>query len=377
MTDQQSSNEPALPIEGLPSSATPPPTAAPSPAATPPKKSRRGWHLLWIIPVLFALGLGAGWLWFGDGLDQIDGGAVTTTTAAAVSTTPTIATDVDEPVAAVAQALLPSMVQIETEGGLGSGVIYDSSGLILTAAHVVEGSDQVTVRLNDGDRVQGQVVGGSQTADVAVVKVDRTDLQAAALALDTEPEVGQMAIAIGSPWGLEQTVTAGVVSAVDRSVDGPNGPRSFLQTDASINPGNSGGALADRHGRVIGINTEIFTSSGGSQGVGFAVPIQRAYEVAGKLVAGQPIETAFLGVSIEDSQQGTAGAVVTEIEPGTPAALAGLQTGDLVVSIDGEPVQSSLDLAAAVRSADPGDQVTLEVLREGQTVSVTVELGTR
>jgi S1-C subfamily serine protease len=332
---------------------------------------------LWIIPVLFALGLGAGWLWFGDGLDQIDGGAVTTTTAAAVSTTPTIATDVDEPVAAVAQALLPSMVQIETEGGLGSGVIYDSSGLILTAAHVVEGSDQVTVRLNDGDRVQGQVVGGSQTADVAVVKVDRTDLQAAALALDTEPEVGQMAIAIGSPWGLEQTVTAGVVSAVDRSVDGPNGPRSFLQTDASINPGNSGGALADRHGRVIGINTEIFTSSGGSQGVGFAVPIQRAYEVAGKLVAGQPIETAFLGVSIEDSQQGTAGAVVTEIEPGTPAALAGLQTGDLVVSIDGEPVQSSLDLAAAVRSADPGDQVTLEVLREGQTVSVTVELGTR
>jgi S1-C subfamily serine protease len=269
------------------------------------------------------------------------------------------------------------MVQIETEGGLGSGVIYDSSGLILTAAHVVEGSDQVTVRLNDGDRVQGQVVGGSQTADVAVVKVDRTDLQAAALALDTEPEVGQMAIAIGSPWGLEQTVTAGVVSAVDRSVDGPNGPRSFLQTDASINPGNSGGALADRHGRVIGINTEIFTSSGGSQGVGFAVPIQRAYEVAGKLVAGQPIETAFLGVSIEDSQQGTAGAVVTEIEPGTPAALAGLQTGDLVVSIDGEPVQSSLDLAAAVRSADPGDQVTLEVLREGQTVSVTVELGTR
>jgi S1-C subfamily serine protease len=328
--------------------------------------------------VLFALGLGAGWLWFGDGLDQLQNGQVTTTAAAASeSTTATISTEEEEPVAAVAEALLPSMVHIETQSGLGSGVIYDSNGLILTAAHVVAGSDQVTVRLNDGERITGQVVGGSESADVAVVRVDRTDLQAAALALDTVPEVGQMAIAIGSPWGLEQTVTAGVVSAVDRSVDGPNGPRSFLQTDAPINPGNSGGALADRHGRVIGINVEIFTMNGANQGVGFAVPINRAYEIAGKVVAGQPIETAFLGVSIEDSQEGAAGAVVTEIEPGTPAAQAGLEAGDLVISIDGEPVQSSLDLAAAVRSADPGDTVTLQVLRDGQTVDLTVELGTR
>lgn len=358
-------------------SVTPPPSSPPAQVTVAPKKSRRGWHLVWIIPVLFALGLGSGWLWFGNGLDQLQSGTTTSTTLVAESTTPTISTQEEEPVAAVAEALLPSMVQIETQSGLGSGVIYDSNGLILTAAHVVAGSDQVTVRLNDGERVAGQVVGGSETADVAVVKVDRTDLKAAALALDTEPEVGQMAIAIGSPWGLEQTVTAGVVSAVDRSIDGPNGPRSFLQTDAPINPGNSGGALADRHGRVIGINTEIFTSSGGSQGVGFAVPIKRAYEIAGKVVAGQPIETAFLGVSIEDSQQGTAGAVVTEIQPGTPADQAGLQPGDLVVSIDGQPVQSSLDLAAAVRSLDPGDQVTLEVQRDGQTVNVTVELGTR
>ena len=151
----------------------------------------------------------------------------------------------EEPVADAAAIILPSVVQIQSGGGVGSGVIYDSNGLILTAAHVVEGSDTVTVRFEDGEEVSGTVLGGTSGADVAVVQVERTGLPAAELALDDATQVGQLAIAVGSPWGLQGTVTSGVISAVDQPVDG----NALLQTDAAINPGNSGGALVDREGR--------------------------------------------------------------------------------------------------------------------------------
>ncbi len=240
----------------------------------------------------------------------------------------------DEPVAAVAKALLPAVVQLETDQGLGSGVVYDKNGFILTAAHVVQGASQVTVRLADGTKLTGRVLGTDSGTDIGVVKVDRNNLQPAALALKVPLQVGQTAVAIGSPFGLEGSVTSGVVSAVNRSLPTQGGSVfEVLQTDAPINPGNSGGALADREGRVIGINDSIRSESGGNEGVGFAVPIDIAAASAARIVQGKSSASGYLGVSGTDPTLGQAGALVNEVVNGGPAAKAGLQVGDLVVSM--------------------------------------------
>jgi putative serine protease PepD len=298
-----------------------------------------------------------------------------------VTTAKTLVDQADEPVAAVAAVVAPSVVQIETRAGLGSGVIYDDSGLILTAAHVVGDVRTVTVRTADGVALEGTVVGTSPEFDVGVVKVDPSQadpgsLPPATLALNTPLEVGQLAVAIGSPFGLDQTVTSGVVSAVDRAVTTPNGALGMIQTDAPINPGNSGGALADRHGRVIGINDAIESQSGGNVGVGFAIPIDVAASVAEKLVAGEPVEFAYLGVESGPVAGGRTGAAIKTVVPGTPAADAGLERGDIVLSVDGTPVLTSTDLVALIRSSQPGDKVTLSVERNGDTIEVPVTLGT-
>ncbi len=292
---------------------------------------------------------------------------------AAASDAPVISTE--EPVADVAAALTPSMVQIETGEGLGSGIVYDSSGLILTAAHVVGTADQVVVQLADGSRVDGTVLGADTASDVAVVSIQADGLVAAPLALDEELRPGQIAIAIGSPFGLDQTVTAGVISSTSRAIASPNGSiNELIQTDAPINPGNSGGALADRDGRVIGINDQIFSQSGGNDGVGFAIPITRAKEIADRLVDGESIETAFLGVTGTDTTLGRAGAVITSVEPGSPAAQAGLRDGDLVIDIDGTPIESFAELAAIIRANQPGDVVTLTLQRGDATTEVQATL---
>jgi S1-C subfamily serine protease len=333
-------------------------------------KPTRRWPYLLAAALVFAGGIGIGsFVGLGDRGAQLP--VVTRAAQSSDPAEPPVAVDSVEPVADVAEALLPSMVQIEIGVGLGSGVIFDSEGLILTAAHVVEGADVVTVRLFDGDRVEGIVVGRDDLNDVAVIRIDRTGLPAALLALDDDPRVGQLAVALGSPWGLEETVTSGVVSGVDRL------GRGLIQTDASINPGNSGGALADRRGRVIGINVEIFSDTGANQGVGFAVPIKVAYGVASKLVAGEPIETAFLGISGAENEIGEGGALISEIVPGSGAEAAGLQVGDLVIAIDGEEISSMTELASRIRSAQPGDDVHLTVVRAGNSVDVTVTLGVR
>jgi S1-C subfamily serine protease len=287
----------------------------------------------------------------------------------------------DEPVADAAAIILPSVVQIQTgagpNSGVGSGVIYDSDGLILTAAHVVQGHETVTVRFDDGEQVEGTVVGGTTGADVAVVQVDRTGLPAAELALDEEPQVGQMAIAVGSPWGLQGTVTAGIISAVDQAIPQGGTARAVLQTDAAINPGNSGGPLVDRQGRVIGINVSIFSLSGANDGVGFAVPIDVAHDIAERVVAGEEIQSAYLGVSLGVVESGQAGALIEQVTSGTGAAEAGLQPGDLVISIEGTPVQSGGDLAAQIQTHQPGDSVDLVLIRDGEQITVTVTLGER
>ncbi|NNC44035.1 MAG: trypsin-like serine protease [Acidimicrobiia bacterium] len=217
-------------------------------------------------------------------------------------TTPTLPAS-DEPIAEVADAVLPAVVQIEApRGGLGSGFIYDSDGFIFTNAHVVGNSSTVTVVLQDGTRLRGTVVVNQPSADVAVVKVEANGLTAVPLSED-EPRVGQLAIAMGSPFGLDQTVTAGIVSALDRDIPiGRDILKNAIQTDAAINSGNSGGPLVNRKGEVIGINTAIFTPSGGSDGVGFAIPIQEALEMAAAAT-----QDAEVGGSLEGAGVGANG----------------------------------------------------------------------
>jgi S1-C subfamily serine protease len=309
----------------------------------------------------------------------VDGESVTTTVPAAVNTgtaqpTETLATaDGAEPVAAVAAAISPAVVQLEVGQGLGSGVIYDAEGLILTAAHVIEGADQVTVRLSDGRELAGAVVGLHTETDVGVVRIDPPEGMAVAPLATEAPAVGDLAVAVGSPFALEQTVTAGIVSAVDRAV--PGGVAiGVIQTDAPINPGNSGGPLVNARGEVIGNNSFIQSGGGGSDGLGFAIPIDTGKRVADRLVAGEPIELGYLGVSTGDPADGIAGALVAEVTSGSAADAAGLQQGDVITAVDGESVVGSADLGAAIKDHDAGDTVDLTIVRNGDTQQLSATL---
>lgn len=346
-------------------------TSPASPESTPHRKRRSLFATVASLVAPLAVGVGLGWLAFSSPTTAPE---VAPPPAAAVQETAApVATA--EPVADVADALLPSVVQIETARGLGSGVIYDSDGLILTAAHVVEGNREVRVRLSDGTQLVGEVLGGDSAADIAVVRVDATGLPAARLALDEEVRVGQLAVAIGSPYGLDSTVTSGVVSAVNQSVGNRSGFQSLIQTDAAINPGNSGGALANRDGEVIGINVSIYSSTGGNEGVGFAVPIGLAADLADAVVSGDPISTAVLGVSGTNAEGTISGALITQVEPGSAAAAAGVEIGDVITSVDGVRVHGIGDLAAQVQSHRPGDEIVLEIHRAGSTTQITATLG--
>jgi putative serine protease PepD len=307
--------------------------------------------------------------------------AATATSAQPVTTeVPPLSGTAAEPAEAVARVLAPAVVQIETQSGLGSGFVYDRSGLILTAGHVTDGASSVQVRLADGTRLTGRVLGQDDSTDVAVVKIDPPEgLAVATLATGVRTQVGQTAVAIGSPFGLDQTVTAGIVSAVGRSVETPGGVIPAVQTDAPINSGNSGGALADRRGRVIGINDSIITgnaTNSGNVGVGFAIPIDIAKAVADEIVAGKPTAGGFLGIEGADATGARAGAALTSVQAGSPAAKAGLTDADVVTAVDGRPVSSMIDLAAAIRTAQPGDRVVLTVVRSGVARTVSVTLGT-
>ncbi len=299
--------------------------------------------------------------------------------AAAVATapddgavTPTPVVDGSERVAVAAAAIAPAVVQIETGTGVGSGVVYDESGLVLTVAHVVGNSRTVDVRLADGSTVSGQVLGTHAETDIAVVQIDANDVvQVAELATGDEPVVGQVTVAVGSPFGFDQTVTSGVVSAIDRIVNDV----AMVQTDAAINPGNSGGPLVDAAGRVIGLSDVIFTESGGNEGVGFAITIDVAKLIADQIVADETPQLALLGVSTTASADGARGAQVAEVVPGSAAADAGIEEGDLLVSIDGAPVADSSQLRAQVTKRAPGSEVTIGLERNGSEQDVTVTLG--
>ena len=280
-------------------------------------------------------------------------------------------------VAAIYAAARESVVSIKTKEGSGSGFIVDAGGTIVTNAHVVGTESTVQVQFADDETVQGTVAGVDRSSDLAVVKVDvGRRLKALSLADSTRVRTGQLAVAIGSPFGLSQTTTAGIVSGTGRHIQAPDGFQidSVIQTDAPINPGNSGGPLLDAQGRVIGVNSQIASQSGGSVGIGFAVPSNTVRDVIPRLERGESIRRAYLGVS---TSGGTGGVTVASVSSGGPAADAGLQVGDVIRSIAGERVADSDDVAAAIQDRRPGEQVSIEIRRGGSDQTIQATLGTR
>jgi putative serine protease PepD len=262
----------------------------------------------------------------------------------------------------------------------GSGFVLDKSGHIITNQHVVTGASSIKVRFQNGRTAKATVVGTDASTDVAVIKVDvdASLLHPLPLGDSSTLQVGQDVAAIGSPFGLPETLTHGIVSAVDRTITAPNNfsISGAIQTDAPINHGNSGGPLLDLSGDVVGVNAQIDSDSGGNDGVGFAIPINAVKSVANQLIAGQTVQHAYLGVTIGDASTG-AGAQVGSVKASTPADKAGLQAGDVITAIDGTPVSNADDLTARLAAHKPGDKVTLTVTRNGKTSKIDVTLGTR
>jgi putative serine protease PepD len=300
-------------------------------------------------------------------------------------------------VEAVANSVLPSVVKINVQGaqggGSGSGVIISADGEILTNNHVVEvaqGGGAVSVGLNDGRTVPAEIIGTDPLTDLAIIKAKGVSgLTPAALGESGNLDVGEQVVAIGSPFGLEATVTSGIVSALHRPVSIPGQGSSIdttypaIQTDAAINPGNSGGPLVNMQGAVVGVNSSIRSASssmsgeGGSIGLGFAIPLDQVMPIVDQLRAGETPTHARLGVSVTDaaSEDGLlTGAGIAEVSAGSAADEAGLERGDIVVKVDDEPVQNSSALVATIRGHRPGDTVTLTVVRDGEQQQVKTTL---
>ena len=282
----------------------------------------------------------------------------------------------------VAREITPTVVSVSQPRGSGSGVIISRDGVVITNAHVVGEARVVEVGLADGRTLRGQVLGRDRTIDVAVVRLAAQNLPAAPLGDSDRLEVGQSAIAVGNPLGLERTVTRGVISAVNRN------PRGFaldglIQTDAAISPGNSGGPLVDSRGRVIGINTAVISGAGAS-GLGFAVPIILANDVVQQLLTTGRITRAFIGINYADIGPELArqfelpvreGIIIGRVEPSSPAARAGLRSQDIIVRGNDTPIRSGGDLRQLLRDLSPGDQLRLEVIRPSGRTTVTIRLG--
>jgi putative serine protease PepD len=260
----------------------------------------------------------------------------------------------------------------------GSGFVLDTEGHIVTNAHVVDGASSLRVRFADGSEVAATLVGTDPSTDLAVIDVDvpASKLTPLELADKSTVEVGDAVVAIGSPFGLEGTITTGIVSALDRTIEAPNGYAidGAIQTDAAINHGNSGGPLLDAAGDVIGVNAQIASESGGNDGVGFAIGAATVKKVATKLAAGEAVDHAYLGVSLQDADSG---ARVAGVTAGGPAASAGVRVGDVIVAIGGDAVASTDDVRAAIDAHGVGDRVTVTVLRSGERVQLQVTLGSR
>jgi len=365
-----------------------------NPAPPPGKSDRRGLGVLGtvIISAVTAIivggvaGLG-GYLIGSNGDQNTSGSSNVIELPQAAGVLDVATTDV----AAIAASVLPSVVSILIEAGgnsgSGSGFIVQSDGYILTNNHVAApaaNGGELTVVFEDGEKAVAKIVGRNTSYDLAVLKVDKTGLPAAVLGDSSAVRVGEAAIAIGAPLGLNGTVTSGIISSLDRPVTaGGSGELAFInaiQTDAAINPGNSGGPLLDGSGRVIGINSAIATLAGtiggetGSIGLGFAIPINTAKRIAEELISTGDSQTPIIGVVLNTAFTGE-GAEISEITPGGPAQKAGIRVGDVITRFNGRQVADSTELVVAIRSYAPGEQIEIMVTRNGQASTLELTLG--
>ena len=311
----------------------------------------------------------------------------TDTTTPAATNDPGGAIDPFAPVVNIVKQVQPSVVTVLVDGGLGSGIVYSADGMIVTNNHVVAGSSSYTVAFASGEQVPATLVGTDPIGDVAVLKVAKTGLPAASFET-ASPQVGQLAVAIGSPLGFEDTVTVGIVSGLQRTIPGSAQESQALvdliQTDAAISPGNSGGALVDANSKVIGMNVAYIPPSASAVSIGFAIPAETVTAIADDLIAGKPVQHAFLGIRYGQLTPQLAqqyginadhGLVVLEVESGSPAESAGIKPGDVVLSVGGQDMNQVEDLIAALHNHAPGDTVPIVIDRNNQQQTLQVKLG--
>jgi len=272
------------------------------------------------------------------------------------------------------------------EASLGSAVIMNKQGYLLTNNHVVSGAEQIIVALQDGRETTAQLIGKDPETDLAVLKIDLVDLPVIHPAADNNRRIGDVALAIGNPFGVGQTVTMGIISATGRNQLGLNTYEDFIQTDAAINPGNSGGALIDAKGELIGINTATLSGSNGGRGIGFAIPLGLAQEVMQAIIEQGSVIRGWLGVEVQSlapelapsfGQNDLHGILVVSTHPGGPAEQGGLQAGDVILSINGQTTSIPYNAMNQVARTHPGEQVTIELLRNGKRLTRTAEVGRR
>ncbi len=275
--------------------------------------------------------------------------------------------------------------EVQRASSLGSGVIVSPDGYILTNNHVVEGADGIELLLIDGRKLTARIVGIDPETDLAVLKTDVADLPAIVFSQSDRAQVGDIVLAIGNPFGVGQTVTSGIVSALGRSQIGINTYENFIQTDAAINPGNSGGALVDSRGHLIGVNTAIFSKTGGSLGIGFAIPVSVARDVLDSIIKTGTVTRGWIGIEPQDlplnpakeGDQVLQGVLVTNIMPSGPAALAGIRRGDILVTLADKPVANTNGLLNMVAMLKPGSEVRLTVMRQRQRLDLDLVVGRR
>jgi len=269
---------------------------------------------------------------------------------------------------------------------LGSGVIVSSDGYILTNHHVVEAADEIQVALHDGRTVLAKVVGSDPETDLAVLKVNLSGLPAISFAQPDKGNVGDFVLAIGDPFGVGQTVTMGIISALERTHLGINTFENFIQTDAAINPGNSGGALVNAQGNLIGINSAIYTRTGGSQGIGFAIPVSLVVQIMDQIIKHGSVTRGWIGVEVQDltpelaesfKLPNTDGALIAGILKGGPADLAGIKPGDVLIDVNGKPVKDSTSLLQLIAAQTPGQTAQLKLLRKAKEIVATVNINKR
>jgi len=280
--------------------------------------------------------------------------------------------------------------QSEPQVGLGSGVIVSPNGYILTNNHVVEGADDIEVILNDTRKAKAKIIGTDPETDLAILKIELDKLPIIVLGSSDTLQVGDPVLAIGNPFGVGQTVTSGIVSALGRNQLGINTFENFIQTDAAINPGNSGGALVDTQGRLLGINTAIYSRSGGSMGIGFAIPVSTGKQVLESIVKDGQVTRGWIGVEPQDLSPevaetfgikpealGAGGVIITGVLQNGPAAQAGIVPGDVITEVGGKPVRTVAELLSAVAALKPGVAASMSVLRKDKKTEISVVPGTR